>query len=198
MLRKALVMAVVAASLLVGSMSSRGTNTDTPDIDLTATVDAYFVWDAGNTYIIGAADWDDGSGGHHVVGTSTVLTAGLTIAAGTNTSSTITLIPTGVPADNNGVLTNGAQTLTTSYKLNDAGGGYLTKGGGATNLNTYVQADGTNNGGIFAGGGVLTYTLAPNASGNATFLLGVKAVVPAGTNPAAGNYTAKIRIRATW
>lgn len=200
MFKKALFMAALVAGLLVPSLGWSSTDSDSADIDITATVDPYFAWNIAST-TIAKTDWTGSGGlGDHINRTIKTLNVALPIAATTNATAVISLQPAVGGSDNAGVLTLGATTdvLKTSYTIdNTTAKTYMANGN--TNLGAYIVADGTTTGGIFAAG-VADWNLnAPYSDGDTTFDLKIKAEMP-GTvvNPTAGDYTCKVLLRATW
>ena len=111
MSKKFLVRALAAACLLAFPAGSFGSGSTGCTVSITGTVDAFAAWSNATPSIINS-DWD----GHiTAVDTAQTVTKSLTLY----TNADVTITPTTADATN-GILTNGTQTLITSYKLTGA------------------------------------------------------------------------------
>lgn len=192
MLRKALVLAVVAASLLL-PFSSRAATTDSGAINITATVDPYFVFWNGAT--INKTQWSivedtdiSLATGDKIDKINKTLYAAVTLTLITNANADIT-IATGDATL--GKLTKGVDFLRTSYTIQSSAGSITGMAGHAV-ANVYVDS---------ADLGLPTnmWRVVPNVAGNTDIIFKVRAdATGANTNPAAGDYATTVTVVATW
>ena len=96
---------VLAGCLVLVPMALGGS--DSATVSITATVDAFAEW-GDHSPTIAAGDWSG-----HINSASSTITVTKALTLYTNVNVTITPTTT----LNNGILTNGSQTLTTSYKI---------------------------------------------------------------------------------
>ena len=177
---KALPFVVAAVCLGLAALAIGGTSVAT--VSITATVDSFAEWSS-PTPSIGAGDWTGGASGH-VAATDTTITVTKVLTLYGNVETTITPTTT----SNDGILTNGTETLTTSYKITgDVGGG-----GDAL----YKDA-GTGAGEFFNASNAYTVTHTPG-DGSYTVNLLVKAVSAADKAVDSGYYTCNVVLTAEW
>jgi len=177
---KALPFVVVAVCLGLAALAIGGTSVAT--VSITAHVDSFAEWSAA-TPSIGAGDWSGGAGGHVAATNATItVTKALTLYANVET----TIKPT--TTSNDGILTNGNETLTTTYKIT----GDVEDGGDGTYK---VAGDGA--GEFFNASNAYTVTHTPD-DGSYTVNLLVKAVSAANKAVNSGDYICNVVLTAEW
>ena len=196
MLKKTLILATLAASLLIPAFSSASTSLDTPsDITITATVETYFEWDSANVYAIDKdTGWTGGNGtsADHIGKPGDVIQAAHTLTVNTNADPSFQI--TGLV--NGGVLTEpGTTKLKTSYMISST-----VTGNSAVITPAHVgfqDAEGLLTANAFDASNA--YALTHNATGKSDIKLEVKAEIPSGvTLPTAADYSCTIKVTATW
>lgn len=176
---KALPFVVAAVCLGLAALAIGGTSVAT--VSITATVDSFAEWSS-PTPSIGAGDWTGGASGH-VAATDTTITVTKVLTLYGNVETTITPTTT----SNDGILTNGTETLTTSYKIT----------GDVGTPDVAYKAAGTGGGQFFNAGNTYAVTHVPG-DGSYAISLGVKLESAANRAQDAGNYTCSIKLTATW
>ena len=146
-------------------------------VSITGTVDGFAEW-ASATPAILAADWDG-----HITAVDTPQTVTKALTLYTNIDVTIT--PTA--GAHSGILTNGAQTLLTNYKLT----------GSVDSPDAAYKAAGTGAGQFFNVTNTYALTHVPG-TGSYTVNLVVQMQSQTGVAPDAGNYTAGVVLTAAW
>jgi len=177
--RKWMVLTAVAVVLMLAPTASAGS---APAIvSIAATVDSFAEW-ADAAPGIAANAWDEQA---TITSVDQAITATLALTLYANVATTIT--PTG--STNSGILTNGTETLSTSYQIT----------GDVTDFDTGYLAAGTASGQFFATSPANTYTVthAPGDGSHAINLL-VQAVSPNNRAPDAGNYSCGVTLTASW
>jgi len=181
--RKWMVLTAVAVVLMLAPTASAGSAPAV--VTITATVDSFAEW-AAPLPSITAGDWF--AGGIPATSFSAVnqtLTASLALTLYANVATTIT--PTG--STNSGILTNGTETLSTSYKIT----------GNVTAPDEAYKPAGTAGGQFFATAPANTYTVTHAAGdGSHAINLLVQAVSPNNRAPDAGNYSCGVTLTASW
>jgi len=156
--------------------------TDDAVVSMTATVDAAAEW-ADPTPTIAAGDWTGSVDGTTIsqVGEDLTVTKALTLY--TNVDVTLTQAGT----TNSGILTNGTETLTTSYQIQ----------GDVDTPDAAYKAAGTGVGEFFNAANTYTVT---HVSGDGTYAINLLVLAESDDVQAedSGNYTASITITATW
>jgi len=176
-MRKQAMMAavVVAAGLMLAPMASAGSAPAT--VSIAATVDTFAEW-ANASPAIAPGDW-----GGHIGAANQTRTATKALALYANVTTTLT--PTA--GTNSGVLTNGTDTLATSYKIT----------GDVTVPDVAYKPAGSAGGEFFAAAN--TYTVTQVAGdGSYAINLSVQAVSPNNRAPDAGDYTCGVVLTASW
>jgi hypothetical protein len=171
-----MVLTAIAVGLVLGQTGWAGSAPAT--VSITATVDTFAEWaDASPTIV--AADWTAHVG---AVNQTRTVTKALTLYA----NVTITLTPSSAGT---GILTNGAETLSTSYKIT----GNVTAPDGV-----YLVA-GTAAGEFFATVPANTYTV-EHTGGDGSYAINllVQAVSPNNRALDSGNYTCGVTLTAGW
>ena len=181
MLRKKMIVAMFVAALLAFAPAAWAAE-DAAAVGITATVDGFAEWSEASP-TIGAGDWSGGSGGH-IVAVNTTLTYTKALTLYTNVDVTIT--PTGTA--NNGILTNGSYTLTTSYQVQ----------GDVDSPDAAYKAAGTGGGEFFDVAGN-DYALT-HVAGDGSYTVNLLARAVGGTTAAddAGDYTCTVTMTAVW
>ncbi len=177
--RKFLLTCVVAV-LVSGSIVFAGT--DDAVVSMTATVDSAAEW-ANATPTIAAGDWTGSVSGTtiSVVGEDLTVTKALTLY----TNVDVTLTQAG--STNSGILTQGAETLTTTYQIQ----------GDVGTPDAAYKVAGSGAGEFFNASNTYTVT---HAGGDGTYTINllVKAESDNAQAEDSGNYTAGVTITATW
>jgi len=169
------VVAVLAVCFLLPSVALGGE--DAATFDITATVDAFAEWDD-DSPTIAAGDWD----GHiTAVDQTRTVTEAMTLYANVTTTLTPTV------GTNDGVLTNGTETLTTSYQIQ----------GDVTVPDDGYMATGTGAGQFFEATNTYTVT---HVAGDGSYAISfmAQAVSPADRAPDSGDYTCGVVLTASW
>jgi len=176
-MRKQAMMAavVVAAGLMLAPMALAGSTPAT--VSITATVDTFAEW-ANASPTIGPDDW---SGHIGAVDQTRTATKALTLYANVTT----TLTPTA--GTNSGILTNGTETLATSYKIT----------GDVTVPDVAYKPAGSAGGEFFAAANTYTVT---HVAGDGSYgmSVSVQVVSPNNKAPNAGDYTCGVTLTASW
>ena len=177
MRRKWVVLTAIAVGLMLGQTAWAGSAPAV--VSITATVDSFAEWANASPAIV-AADWSAHIG---AVNQTQTVTKALTLYA----NVTITLTPTG--STNSGILTNGTDTLSTSYKIT----------GDVTVPDAAYKVAGTAEGEFFATVPANTYTVTQVAGdGSYAISLSVQAVSPNNRAPDSGDYTCGVTLTAGW
>jgi len=159
---------------MVPSMALGGS--DAATVSITATVDSFAEW-ANAAPAIAAADWTA-----HISAVDQAITASLALTLYANVNTTVT--PTA--GASSGILTNGTETLSTSYKIT----------GDVGTPDTDYKAAGAGEGAFFNEN---TYSVTHVAGdGSYALTLGAKAVSPNNRAPDAGDYSCGVVLTATW
>ena len=175
MRRTWMVLTAVAVVLMLVPTASAGSAPAV--VSITATVDSFAEW-ANPSPGIGAENWTG-----HVGAVNQTRTATLALTLYANV--TITLTPTG--STNSGILTNGAETLSTSYQIT----------GDVTDPDIAYMPAGTGSGEFFEATNTYTVTHAAGDGSHGINLL-VQAVSPDNRAPDAGDYTCGVTLTASW
>jgi hypothetical protein len=154
---------------------------DPATVSITATVDTYVEW-ADHSPAIAAGDWS-GTVTGHVTGLNVTITATKALTLYSNANVTITPTTT----LHSGILTNGTDTLTTSYKIT----------GDVGTQDTSYKAAGSGSGEFFNASNTYTVTHVPG-DGSYTVNLLPKAVSPADKAVNSGDYTCNVVLTASW
>ena len=175
MAKKALRPACVVIFLVLAATALGGS--DPATVSITATVDTYVEW-ADHSPAILAGDWSG-----HITGLNVTITVTKALTLYSNANVTITPTTT----SNSGILTNGADTLTTSYKIT---------GDVGTPDPTY-KAAGTGSGEFFNVSNTYTVT---HVAGDGSYTVNLlpKAVSPANKAVNSGDYTCNVVLTASW
>ena len=178
MFRKSILGSILAACLMLAPTLARGSggNAGTGNIDVQVVVPAFAEWVAGSA--ISLPDLAS------VAGTPSN-TENLTLY--TNVDVDITASSDSTGNRNDGVLTCGAYTLTTSYSLVESGGN-VNLAGSTSLLGTTAFLDVTNVYALTHAAGLGVYTL----------VLTVQAAAPSVAAPDAGTYECGVTLTATW
>ena len=175
-----LLLVVGLALLIFGGVVSAGT--DNCVISMTATVDGVAEW-ADATPSIAAGDWTGTVSGTtiSVVGEDLNVTKALTLY----TNVDVSLSQTG--STNSGILTQGVETLTTSYQIT----------GDVDTPDAAYKAAGAGAGEFFNVGNTYTVT---HVSGDGMYTVNLLVLAESddGATEDAGDYTAGVTITATW
>jgi hypothetical protein len=169
-----MVLTAVAVVLMLAQTASAGSAP--ASVSITATVDTFAEWAVASPAIV-AGDWTG-----HVGAVNQTRTASLALTLYANVAATLTPTSTGT-----GILTNGAETLSTSYKIT----------GNVTEPDIAYEPAGTGSGEFFATGNTYTVTYAAGG-GSYTINLLVQAVSPNNRAPDAGDYTCNVTLTASW
>ncbi len=165
-----------AAALFTLAAAANG-GSDPAAVSITATVDTFAEWADGSP-VIDAADW---SGHITTVSQSITVTEAMTLYSNLD----VTITPTA--GANSGILTNGSDTLTTSYMLtgdlDTPDGAYKAAGSGA---GEFFEATNTYSTDFVAGTGSYAVNLLAQASS------------PASEASPAGDYTCGVTLTASW
>lgn len=175
MRRKWMVLTAVAVVLMLGQTASAAASPPAV-VTITATVDSFAEW-ADTSPAIVAGDWTG-----HVGAVDQTRTASLALTLYANVTITLTPSSTGT-----GILTNGTNTLATSYQIT----GNVTVPDSA-----YIPA-GTGAGEFFAAANTYTVTHVAGDGSYAINLL-VQAVSPNDRAPDAGDYICNVTLTASW
>jgi len=176
-MRKWRVLTAIAIGLMLGQTAWAGSAPAV--VSITATVDSFAEW-ANASPAIAAANWSAHIG---AVNQAQTATKALTLYA----NVTITLTPTG--STNSGILTNGTDTLSTSYQIT----------GDVTVPDAAYKAAGTAEGQFFATSPANTYTVTQDpGDGSYAINLLVQAVSPNNRAPNSGDYTCEVTLTAAW
>jgi hypothetical protein len=168
-------MATAAALLSLAAAANGGAAP--ASVTITASVESFAEWDEASPTIV-ADDW---SGHINAVNQTRTVTKALTLYSNVDT----TLTPTA--GDNSGVLTNGSETLSTSYKI--------TGDVGTPDL-AYKPA-GTDADEFFNVGNTYSVTHTPG-DGSYAIDFSVQAVSPDNKAPDSGDYTCGVTLTASW
>jgi len=178
--RKWMVLTAVAVVLMLAPTASAGSAPAV--VTITATVDSFAEWAVAEPSIT-ADDWYAGeTPGASFSAVNQTLTASLALTLYANVAATLTPTSTGT-----GILTNGAETLSTSYKIT----------GNVTEPDIAYEPAGTGSGEFFAAANTYTVTYAAGG-GSYTINLLVQAVSPDNRAPDAGDYTCNVTLTASW
>ena len=179
MRRKWMVLTAIAVGLMLGQTAWAGSAPAV--VTITAEVDSFAEWADADPAIAKDA-W---TGGPHVgaVDQALTVTKPLTLYA----NVTITLTPTG--STNSGILTNGTETLATSYQIT----------GDVTDQDEIYKLAGTAAGEFFATDPANTYTVT-HVAGDGSYAVNLlaQAVSPNNRAPDAGDYTCGVTLTAGW
>ena len=165
----------IVAFLVIAAVAHGGS--DPATVSITATVDTFAEW-SDDSPVIAADDWSG-----HITGINATITVtkALTLYANVN----VTITPT--TTLNDGILTNGTDTLTTSYKIT----------GDVGTPDATWKAAGTGAGEFFNVSN--TYSVAHTAGdGSYAVNLLVQAVSPADKAANSGDYTCNVVLTAAW
>ena len=170
-----MVLTAVAVVLMLGQTASAATAAPAV-VTITATVDSFAEW-ADTSPEIDAEDWTG-----HVGAVDQTRTASLALTLYANVTITLTPSSTGT-----GILTNGTNTLSTSYQIT----------GNVTVPDTAYKPAGTGAGEFFAAANTYTVTHVAGDGSYAINLL-VQAVSPNDRAPDAGEYSCGVTLTASW
>lgn len=175
------------AALFVGAMLALApvalAGNDVATVSVTATVDSFAEWADASPEIV-SGEWTGSTDGTtiSVVGESLTVTEAMTLYANAN----VTLSTAGTT--NDGIATNGSETLTTSYMIT----------GDVGTPDVDYLAAGTGEGEFFEDG-VNTYTVTHSpGDGSYAINLGAKVQSAASRAQDAGDYTCTLTLTATW
>jgi len=172
--RKWMVLTAVAVGLMLAQTASAGSAP--ASVTITATVDTFAEWANASPAIV-AGDWTG-----HVGAVDQTRTASLALTLYANVTITLTPTSTGT-----GILTNGTNTLATSYKIT----------GNVTVPDAAYKPAGTGAGEFFAAANTYTVTHVAGDGSYGINLL-VQAVSPNNRAPDAGDYTCNVTLTASW
>jgi hypothetical protein len=175
MRRTWMVLTAVAVFLMLAQTASAAGSAPA-SVSITATVDPFAEW-ANASPAIGAGEWTG-----HVGAVDQTRTATKALSLYANVTITLTPSSTGT-----GILTNGTNTLSTSYKIT----------GDVTEPDIAYKAAGTGAGEFFAAANTYTVTHVAGDGSYAINLL-VQAVSPNDRAPDAGDYTCNVTLTAGW
>ncbi len=156
--------------------------TDDAVVSMTATVDGFAEW-ADPAPTIAAGDWLGSVDGTTISQVAEDLTVTEALTLYTNVDVTLTQVGTA----NSGILTNGAETLTTSYQMQ----------GDVDTPDAAYKAAGAGAGEFFNASNTYTVT---HVGGDGSYAINLLVQAESDDTQAedAGNYTASITITATW
>jgi len=176
--RKWMVLTAVAVVLMLAQTASAAGSAPAV-VTITATVDSFAEWADASPAIV-PGNWTG-----HVGAVNQTRTATLALTLYANV--TITLTPTG--STNSGILTNGTETLSTSYKIT----------GDVTAPDGSYKPAGTAAGQFFATAPANTYTVT-HVAGDGSYAVNLlaQAVSPNNRAPDAGDYTCGVTLTASW
>ena len=170
-----MVLTAVAVGLMLGQTASAAGSAPA-SVSITATVDSFAEWANASPAIV-AGDWTG-----HVGAVDQTRTASLALTLYANVTITLTPTSTGT-----GILTNGTNTLSTSYKI----------AGDVTVPDAAYKPAGTGSGEFFAAANTYTVTHVAGDGSYGINLL-VQAVSPNNRAPDAGDYSCGVTLTASW
>lgn len=171
--------AVALVAFVLCSQTAMG-GEDAATVTINATVEAFAEWED-DAPTIATTDWDNGD---TITASGQAITASLDMTLFSNITATVT--PTA--GANSGILTNGTETLETSY---------MVTGDVTTDDVDYVAA-GSEMGEFFNAGNTYEVAHVSGDGGNYSVVLGVKAVSPSDGAVDAGDYTCGVVMTASW